>query len=511
MNPLRRDRCFHAPLLVVLALLPACRHAPTAIAPPPPAIAPAPPATPAPQIPPPPATGEIGTAGPLTVEDVAADGSWVLLCQARVDTDRDGVLAVDVGLHGDTYGDALRPYLVTGSGPGVAADDVVATDPVGGHLVLVRDKRLVLLHPARGTTVDLTARGAEASDDGSPLLPHRAASFDGKGRRLLYLRGRGDRSIAIVRDLATGAEIEIDPGPGLLWRASLDPSGEWALFHVIARDTNGDGRLTPPQRRTSLAGRLCRGPISSYSTFGMGGDRPLLRVATVDGKAVREVEGLVAPIAGGLLRRDAAGALLIEPSEGPARELVPASCGAVLLGIDAPGGRFIAACTKAGKPTPLELVAGGTRRPLGTFDPDNNVSDGRDTLRSFGRHLLLEGSDAGTIVLDLETGARREVYVWQRVLAMRGARTLVNRRGALVLLDGGSERELAGVSQYPEVYAAGAMLAVDRRIVDLEAGRLLGDVSERPVAISASGWVLVAAPKPASRALADGPLRWVRP
>src|SRR5262245_21794783 len=61
----------------------------------------------------PPATSAdrlIGTAHPVMVDEIADDGSWMVLCQARHDTDGDGTISVGFGMHGAAYGDRLDPY-----------------------------------------------------------------------------------------------------------------------------------------------------------------------------------------------------------------------------------------------------------------------------------------------------------------------------------------------------------------------------------------------------------------
>jgi hypothetical protein len=59
----------------------------------------------------------VGTAGPASVAASAQDGSWVLLCQARRDTDHDGNISVRSGFNGtrrrdlDHHHDHTRPAL----------------------------------------------------------------------------------------------------------------------------------------------------------------------------------------------------------------------------------------------------------------------------------------------------------------------------------------------------------------------------------------------------------------
>jgi len=52
--------------------------------------------------------------------------------------------------------------------------------------------------------------------------------------------------VVVVRALATGREDEIDPGGGLLLHARLDEGRAWVSMDVVARDTDGDGRLSAP-------------------------------------------------------------------------------------------------------------------------------------------------------------------------------------------------------------------------------------------------------------------------
>jgi hypothetical protein len=118
----------------------------------------------------------VGDAGPAAVAAAAADGSWVVLCQARQDTDHDGVVVVRSGGMGGTYGDQQDTFLVVEAGAGTAIDDVVAVDPSGQRVVIERAHRLVLARPTKPDEVDLTRLGAR-----SPL-------FDDTGTHLIYIR-----------------------------------------------------------------------------------------------------------------------------------------------------------------------------------------------------------------------------------------------------------------------------------------------------------------------------------
>jgi hypothetical protein len=211
----------------------------------------------------------VGTAHPIVVEAVARDGAWVVICQARTDTDGDGEVAVHVGMHGDTYGDAMRPYVVRGAGEGEAIDSLVGHTRDGRWLVALRAGKLSLLDARSGTWSDLP--GADVRDDGVPIGPHRAASIARAGDRMTYFK---DDETIVVRELSSGTENLVKVPGARVWRVELEPLGHWARVYAIRTDSDKDGALTWPSVRTSLSDRDCRGPIMSYSTGGWTGDKP---------------------------------------------------------------------------------------------------------------------------------------------------------------------------------------------------------------------------------------------
>jgi hypothetical protein len=211
----------------------------------------------------------VGTAHPIVVEAAARDGSWIVICQARKDTDGDGEIAVHVGYHGDTWGDDFSPFVVRGAGDGEPIDSLVGYTRDGRWLVAMRGGKLAILDAQTGLWTDLP--GADLRDDGVPLGPHRVASVARLGDRMTYFR---DDETIVVRELATGVET-VAKMPGVrLWRVEVEPAGEWARVYAIRTDSDKDGKLTWPSVRTSLSDRDCRGPIMSYSTGGWSGDQP---------------------------------------------------------------------------------------------------------------------------------------------------------------------------------------------------------------------------------------------
>lgn len=510
------------PSLLALVSCTAARPAP---APDPPALSPAPlvetsppPSAPAPAPATPLATADsppIGTAHPYIVMSADPSARWVALCQARQDTDKDGTIEVGIGHHGDMVGDAMTPFLVLGSGDGEPIDDLVTSDERGDHLLYVKAGRLHLLDAATGQREDLSARGADASDDNAPFGGHRAGSIDRAGRRLLYRKVVGKRrAVVVVRDLQTGAEIELDPGPGLLHRASL--SGNWAVMQVIHKDTDGNGKLEPPVVRTSLGGRRCRGPIMSYSTWGMDGDRPELRVAPATGGPARPEPGLILPIRDLLLVREASGALVARRTDGSSAEWVPAACKGRLLAAAPDADRVLVACAAPDpRKATLAVHGPGLHHPF----PDTTEVDPDDDDVQLGRLALYYTRD-GHHALDLVALTERALPPDHHFVASHEQRLLLGNTkgpGPLVVQDhaSGDQKLLVGdVAPHGDSLQQGPLVTAPPLLVDLAHGAVVGRLDGEPHALATDGRVLVPA-TPSARGqyhtTPSGPLLWRAP
>ena len=180
----------------------------------------------------------VGTAHPIVVEAAARDGGWIVICQARTDTNGDGEVAVHIGMHGDTYGDAFAPYLVRHSGDGEPLESLVGSTRDGRWVIALRGKQLALLDARAGTWTELA--GADLRDDGVPLGPHRAASIARGGDRMTYFR---DDNTIVVRELSTGKERDVAIKPGRVWRVEIMPTGKVARVYVVRNDSDKDGKL----------------------------------------------------------------------------------------------------------------------------------------------------------------------------------------------------------------------------------------------------------------------------
>jgi hypothetical protein len=497
---------------VPVAAPPSASAAPAPAPPPPAPPAPRPSNDPPPWTPGTPPDVEIGTAAPTLVQAVAPDGRWVAICQARVDTNHDGYLETRIGPHGDPYGDKLVPYFVEGKGPGRPVDDFLGADPSGRFVAL-------LIH-GRPTLRDTTT-GREVALAGEP------SPVDFGETEVVYTRKSGAKRSVIVRALSTGLERSYDPGPGELLSLALFDRAR-ALRVVMKLPSPG----ASDYYHTDLYRGRCAGPAAaSYHSAIIVSVREQRLVSLTDGR-VWAVPEEIKPFADGWLRTMEGGSLRFETVTGRSREMVPAGYYRVLFANEARGA--VVAAFKEGPSFALRLFGGQAPRQLGTVD---YVSDSR-WVAPFGRHLLLTVRDADDTIIDAETAERRQSPNYQRLVAIRGDRTLVQRRTQLVFLEGGGERTIGEIPEYPPIFGvhdyrtgtAERIVIVGTTAVDMARGEAVGTVPDeppwkmgnfdmkgspyKPFGFTKDGWVLVETP-PANRvramsAVGLGPMRWAR-
>lgn len=484
---------------------------------------------------PPPAPIALGTAHPGLVEAVDPAGQWIVVCQARSDTDHDGKIETFIGVEGDPYGDDLVPYLVVGGGEGSPLGTLVAVDPAWRYVLGAPKGHATLFDTRTRTTIDLTPKAAH---EGEPTSVEPWASFDDAGRRFLTARthGAGEAAVTrlVVRELESGAETSLDPGAGLLVRATLSADGGSIDAVVVVEDTDGNGKLEAPRQETSLYRGGCAGPVSGAYFGRKSGDRPIHRVLAVDGGPRRDVPGFVGFVGRRWIRRLEDGSLVSEAATGEPRAIAPAVLKAKVLASDDASGLLLFASLV--DPSQAPVYAAG---PLG--------------VREVGVRLEIPewfhettGRDSGRITPILD--AYGPAYDWSKAVAVKtqgkwlaceGARVLVLRDSSLVVLDVDSATEtvLPGLIDhdvYEPAWRAGPLAAAGGTVLDLVGAKIVGTYPyplEYPYpTTTAASWGLrndgavlrSAGPSAAerlpdgfqrsgSRALPPGPFRWELP
>ena len=435
------------------------------------------------------AAGPFGTATPTRVLGAAADGSWALLCQARLPASAPHRETHVTGGFNGLYGDEQAAYLVIGEGPGVELDDVVAVDPSGRRMVVREDGHLLLLQPgARGH--DLSARGA-APD---------FAQFDAAGKRLLYRRG----GHLVVRVLASGSEVELDPGPGRLYDAELDPGGEWVTVRMNAP---GEEPFSTNQDRAYPA--CWTGTVGCVVTS--RGVHPTSWYLPTSGGPPRPGDGVIGVSGRYLVRRDSQGAVLLETGSSVTLA-VPASCAGRVLGVT-PEAQIIVSCTSE-EPNPVVEYAGGVGRPIGLTIPAYEDADGHgghlyDDVTVPGRFVLTWDEHRDPLGVDRMTGAVHQPV--DERLATFGDRVYARSTAdRLVVLDPAGDRELGVLERYASSWVLGDWLYSPPLRVDLRTGAVASVAPGFEVgAVRTDGRLLACKAGWGAGDYCEGPAAWV--
>lgn len=509
---------------VVLSLLQACAGAGSPVPVVPASVAAVNPASPSPSPsrvrPPVPSTGAIGTAHPIAVQASAADGRWIVACQARSDTNGDGSLGVAIGPHGDFYGDRMVPYLIVGEGEGEAIESFIARDPTDRMMVTLERGALTLRDTLTGARRVLDSGGfkRDAAGAGGDMI----AGFD-RDRSLVYLRGADPTARTIVvHGLESGREATIDPGPGKLLGAWVQADGRHL---VVAVDLPVAGKLLARRSYTTRHRGPCRGPMMSSFTSNSGGPPGEMRVIDLEGGdrwSLPRADGRLVGVLGeqAIVRRGD-GSIWGEGLDGgtPPHKLVDASCRGAILAASAARGSLLIRCDSIERPLLQIHDAQGVRLlEHRTFAGHGDEWYGGDRPRP-----LVHLSASAVLTVDLEAERTRRIALPEakdaRKLHWDAHHLLQARDGVLhvIGLEDGEDRPLdARAAEYARRRVQGSVVAVDRVIVDLAAGELLGAVPALPEALTALGHALTPEPPEPARGqryseVSMGPLRWRSP
>lgn len=464
----------------------------------------------------------VGTSAPFFVLAAAPDGRWVVACQAREDTDGSGAVDARVLEDGTFAGDAPAPYLFRFGPTGDRFGE-----PLAALLASSHDGRWMAAQLPDGSValIDSVASERRRLEDAVP-----SASFDRHAKWLAYVKVVKGKRLAAVRELETGEEQLIDPGPGTLRAVRLDPDGEMLNLFLDAAEAPHPPPPPPPRKKKGPPPPPPAPPPPPRPSCPSPAERaaavaPLEKSAAVhrvlllpDGRPI-EVPGLVRTMGRAILRRGERGELLVQDAQGFEVEWVPQDCGPRLLQIDAGRELALVACdgaaaaadhawsdvevhgTRVHKALGVEVPRGGpdiwhSRRPRlieipkvidpmgkqehrlqpGWVDLDRKVAlpwEGRILWSEGGRALVrAESGGLWLVDVDLETSSQVE--------APRPGKSPLVALPPFAALDGVviDLREQAAVGQYP-----GLALALDRD------GRVLVSTDPR-------GW---------------GPARWVEP
>lgn len=442
-------------------------------------------------------------AGPLSFEAAGADGSFIVYCQARADTDGDGELRVEVGPDGRLSGDRLMRHLSLASGEDLAIDAFLGASADERYLALQQDQKLLLLDTATGKSAVLS--GADLGREPGLALPQRALAFDQDS--VFFLRKTGGGTDLVERGLETGAERVAYASPTPIVSFDVDGAGSLIVVEVPGEDRDGNGRFDWPFSPLTDP-PPCQGPVPRFQAERVSRDRPGVVVLDRHGDKPRRVGDLALVLGNDLVRRRADGALLLE-RQGQSSVLADTRCEGHVLWGDSTKNLFLLGCKSPDKIARFDVVlwVEGRTANLGldvaALDLDEPVT------RS--RRLVALYPGAETVLFDTERRRVRTLSPGDQVLSTWNQKAFIRRGRKAVVFDADAvaERPLSiSLDPLGEVLIQDRLVYAGPFVIDLETERVLGSVPGRALALSRRGTLLLPRVAASASHLAEGPLSW---
>lgn len=324
----------------------------------------------------------------MDVIGVSVEHRWVVLTQARADTDGNGVTQVFHGEHGGRGGDRTDAWMILGSGPG---------EPIEAFLGATRDgTALAVVQAGEVHVVDAITGGRRNLGPIREWTPNHPGALDASlsdDGHLVWLRSR--QRVEVVSPDGHRREYSVE---GWIHAAWIDESGTWLV--VEALETAPADRSDPGQRPSlGISGSptwcrgltRCGGPARRHTFFGL--DDP--RETTIDVQSAEtRAWGVV------VARTDDVLQIVRAPGD---VETIEPSCEARIrfAGLRSP---IVVYTCGEGSP---QIYAGGTHRPLAELtraDAFDEVALDALELAEIDRRLLVEPHVQETLLLGGSAG-----------------------------------------------------------------------------------------------------------
>ncbi len=438
---------------------------------------------------------KIGTAHPLRVIARADTGRWIVACQARADTDGKDGIKVTIGTD-SLEGDAMAPYVFRGGGDGEAIDAYIASSPDERWLAVLRDEQLIVIDDVKGTETLVRDADVRRDDTGVEHL----AAFDGASKRLIYFRRVQDARRVVIRDLTRGSERDLEFPHVLVLQVDPAPDGSWARVRFLRDEIDPDPRADGPEaRRVAARQQTCDSSVR-YEAGELGSSEVHVAWLQLDSGALAEDASVLEHLGDLDVTKAADKAIRLGSAV-----VVPATCDATLLAVSATPPRLLVRCKTTTGNAPVEMFGQGVHVVLG---PGRLMSDERQPVRRLDTSYVC--TDAARCFA-LQDGT--PIPVRGYVQATRPTKLLTQERGTYFVVDSvtGRAQPLPGVTGRGWGPRARNIMALGTAIVDLDEGRVLGEVAEPPIGVDITGRALFSVGRTGRDQLASGPLWWAEP
>jgi hypothetical protein len=221
---------------------------------------------------------------------LSANGRYVAMFRLTEDTDKNGKLNIDFGLHGDSWGDELMlDVFDLQTGQHQRFDDLLSREPTGRFLVLRHGQDTILFDAGDGSAKNLRDLGGGASGDVNACMSPRQIAFDPDGDGIALLRD--EPAQVVVYSPGTGQSRIAYRSEKTLWRVWFTADPGWFFTAEVSGPF--------PRQMTSCVSNSRTVFAASYSFNGL--DDAEITHALIDAQGRRHpLAGQVALIASGI-------------------------------------------------------------------------------------------------------------------------------------------------------------------------------------------------------------------
>ncbi len=436
----------------------------------------------------------LGPSGPVSVEAVASDGSWVLLCHPT---------ETPSAARGES-GEVTLWHRKLGS---LAVQALLAASPDGRYLVLERGAEVILMDGFTGSVTrlddDLDRNLTRAGNPAPGLV------FHPESRYLAFLKRDHQGSKLVIHELSTGIRTTVDPTTPNVVGLWADHSGQGLNLLELSQGRNRGTSRDPDVRRERLRVHHCQASSLRYEAWPDEQENLAQAMVSWKGGPASPQPDRVALFGSQPVLRDPEFTLVRQ--EG-ARwiPLFAKSCKGTVLGVSPSRRKLVVGCAASSGLVTVHLVTARGAQGLGFEVPRTSAYDRRGIV---GRFQVFY-SGPRTWLVDLQRDRSLPLPDRSQVLAQDGPILLVRRGSELWRqdVDAGTEVRLVDSltpggrivtsrrCAYSQPYLACA--AESKAVAKLDAPVLA--VLDRGCALTATR------PGDAGR-LVWGPLRWVCP
>jgi hypothetical protein len=424
-----------------------------------------------------------GPSGPVRVDRVAVNQSWVSWCNVR----------------------SSHLTLTWSDGRSQSLTAVLGQSVTGNAVAIAVGDTWQVVDTASRNTIDLNQLGIDRrlNPTGSGA---RSIVFHPTLPIVALLLRRDEHSLVSLLDTSDERQLSIFPSSREVYRVAWEPSGDYLLLDEIPEDTNGNHRLDWPEPELSRPASICDDAMPRFVTAGSKGDRLVTTIGARTGGAAIPANGAVQYGDHSWFAITPDRQVTINDAT-HAVEATPKTCDAHLVASHGTSRQLLIGCLEKSR-LALGLVSQHGYRPLGIDMPYAEDFD----RRTWSERFLPIYSGTSTYLVDFERSTAITLLERDQLLAQLGANVVVRRGSTIVRLNAGdSSAVVLATSLEPgtRIVLGKRVAWVDPYVVGADPEFVTYLLPHNVAALSEQGCALVYT-KPADPPNhPQGPLRWL--